>query len=92
VISQYADDTTIVCTTDDAVIASCEIYDQYEQASGARINAGKSKTLWLGLVRGVIVLIPLLIFGGLQLPFMLLALFLVQRIWTMKIVCPGSSP
>ena len=48
VISQYADDTTIVCDSDDAVDASFEIYALYERASGARINTTKSKGLWLG--------------------------------------------
>jgi hypothetical protein len=47
-ISQYADDTVIICTTDDSVVASFEVYAQYEKASGARINASKSKGLWLG--------------------------------------------
>ena len=48
VISQYADDTSIVCTTNEAITATFEVYDLYESASGARLNATKSKGLWLG--------------------------------------------
>ena len=48
VVSQYADDTSIVCTTNESITATFDVYDQYESASGAKLNASKSKGLWLG--------------------------------------------
>ena len=46
--SGYADDTSIVATTDASMQATFDIYAQYERASGAKLNRGKSKGLWLG--------------------------------------------
>ena len=48
IVSQYADDTSVVCSTNDAILATFDIYDLYGKASGARINTTKSKGLWLG--------------------------------------------
>ena len=47
-ISQYADDTSLILSSDDAIKASLETYDLYERAKGSKLNRGKSKGLWLG--------------------------------------------
>ena len=44
----YADDTTVVVTTDESINEVFTIYDQYERGSGAKLNKGKSKGMWLG--------------------------------------------
>ena len=44
----YADDTSIAVTTNASIAATFDVYAQYEQASGAKLNRGKSKGLWLG--------------------------------------------
>ena len=46
--SGYADDTSVAATTNTSMQATFDIYAQYEQASGAKLNRGKSKGLWLG--------------------------------------------
>jgi len=48
VISQYADDTSLICTSDDSICAVFETFGLYEKASGAKLNSLKSKGLWLG--------------------------------------------
>lgn len=47
-ISQYADDTSLVVCSDDAIRACFEVYDVYERGSGSKLNLSKSKGLWLG--------------------------------------------
>ena len=47
-ISQYADDTSLICTSDGAIKAVFETYASFEEASGAKLNQSKSKGLWLG--------------------------------------------
>ena len=47
-ISQYADDTSIIVTTDDAISATFETYSIFERGSGSKLNLSKSKGLWLG--------------------------------------------
>ena len=47
-ISQYADDTSLVVCSDDAIRACFNVYDLYERGSGSRLNLSKSKGLWLG--------------------------------------------
>ena len=47
-ISQYADDTSLVLTSDDSILASFETYSLFEKASGSKLNQSKSKGLWLG--------------------------------------------
>ena len=47
-ISQYADDTSLILTSDDSVKACFEVYTLFEAASGAKLNQAKSKDLWLG--------------------------------------------
>ncbi|PFX30003.1 Transposon TX1 uncharacterized 149 kDa protein [Stylophora pistillata] len=51
-ISQYADDTSLILTSDDAIRAALEIYTLFEKASGSKLNIAKSKGLWLGGWRG----------------------------------------
>ena len=46
--SGYADDTSIAVTADASIAATFAVYTQYEPASGAKHNRGKSKGLWLG--------------------------------------------
>ena len=47
-ISQYVDDTSLILTSDDAIVAAFETYALFEQASGSKLNQSKSKGLWLG--------------------------------------------
>lgn len=47
-ISQYADDTSLILTSDDAIAASLEVYSLFQKASGSKLNLSKSKGLWLG--------------------------------------------
>ena len=53
-ISQYADDTSLIVSSDDAIKAVFETYALFERASGSNLNQAKSKGLWLGA--GVVVL------------------------------------
>ena len=50
-LSQYADDTSILVTTDDSILAVFEVFDCYELGSGARLNLKKCKGLWVGAWR-----------------------------------------
>ena len=47
-LSQYADDTSILVTTDDFILAVFDVFDRYELGSGARLNLKKCKGLWVG--------------------------------------------
>ena len=47
-ISQYADDTSLVVCSDNAIRASFEVYSVYKSGSGSQLNMSKSKGLWLG--------------------------------------------
>ena len=53
-IPTYPDafDTSLILSSDDSIKAPLETYDQYEKASGSKLNRGKSKGLWLGSWRG----------------------------------------
>ena len=51
-ISQYADDTTLLCTSDVEIKESFNVYDKYESASGAKLNLDKCKGLWCGSWKG----------------------------------------
>ena len=46
--SGYADDTTVAATSDASIEETFTIYGQFERASGARLNRGKSKGMWAG--------------------------------------------
>ena len=48
VLSLYADDTSVVVSTDAAITAVFETYHLFERASGAKINLDKCEGLWLG--------------------------------------------
>ena len=50
-IVQYANDTSILATTDSSVLALVELFRKYEKASGAKLNLGKCHGLVLGLWR-----------------------------------------
>ena len=62
--SEYADDTTIAATSDASLEETFTIYGQFERASGARLNRGKSNGMWVA--PGRIVPIHLMIFSGLK--------------------------
>ena len=47
-ISQYADDTSLLVVSDDSIRAIFEVYAVYEKGLGAKLNQSKSKGLWLG--------------------------------------------
>ena len=47
-VSQYADDTSLIVSSDDAILACFETYSLFERGSGAKLNPSKSKGLWLG--------------------------------------------
>ena len=47
-VHQYADDTTLILSTDDSIKAVLDIHSLFEKASGSRLNHSKSKCLWLG--------------------------------------------
>ena len=47
-ISQYADDTSLVVCSDNAIQACFEVYSIYERGSCSKLNMSKSKGLWLG--------------------------------------------
>ena len=47
-ISQYADDTSLILISDNAIKAVFESYAMFEKASGSPLNQSKSKGLWLG--------------------------------------------
>ena len=48
VLSLYADDTSVIVTSDLAVISVFEVYGNFEKGSGSKLNLGKCKGLWLG--------------------------------------------
>jgi hypothetical protein len=52
VISQYKDDTNLFCTSDSEICEVFKIYDDFEKASGSKLNMDKSKGLWCGSWRG----------------------------------------
>ena len=45
-ISKYADDTSLIVSSDDAIKAVFETYALFERASGSKLNKAKSKGLW----------------------------------------------
>ena len=51
-VSQYADDTSIIVTSDDAIKATFDTYSIFERGSGSKLNLSKSKGLWLGSWNG----------------------------------------
>lgn len=47
-IAQYADDTSLILSSDGAIKAAFEAFTKFEKASGSKLNLAKSKGLWLG--------------------------------------------
>ena len=47
-ISQYADDTSLIVTSDDSIKGVFDTYRLYERGSGSKVNLSKSTGLWLG--------------------------------------------
>ena len=52
VLSLYADDTSVIVTSDAAILAVFETYSLFERGSGSKLNLDKCKGLWLGAWRG----------------------------------------
>ena len=48
VVSQHADDTSLVVTSTDAIKTVFDTYDVFASVSGSRLKQIKSKGLWLG--------------------------------------------
>ena len=48
VLSLYADDTSVVVTSDKAVAAVFKVYSDFEKGTGSKINLDKCEGLWLG--------------------------------------------
>ena len=47
-LSQYADDTSVIACSDQAIVSVFDTYDLYERGSSSKLNLSKSKGLWLG--------------------------------------------
>ena len=47
-LSQYADDTSVIVSSEKAIVSVFDTYDLYERGSGSKLNLSKSKGLWLG--------------------------------------------
>lgn len=47
-LSQYADDTSVIACSDQAIVSVFDTYDLYERGSGSKLNLSKSTGLWLG--------------------------------------------
>ena len=52
VISQYANDTSLIVTSDQSIVEVFRTYGVFERGSGSKLNLGKSKGLWLGSWNG----------------------------------------
>lgn len=51
VLSLYADDTSVVVSTDASIVAVFDTYDTFEQGTGSKLNLSKCEGLWLGAWR-----------------------------------------
>ena len=47
-ISQFADDTSLICNSCDSTKKAIEVVDAFGNVSGLRLNPTKTKALWLG--------------------------------------------
>ena len=52
--SGYTDDTTVAVTTEQSIEETFSVYSTYERASGAKLNRGKSKAMWVGSWKALI--------------------------------------
>ena len=88
-ISQYADDTSLIVSSDDAMKAVFETYALFERASGSKLNQAKSKGLWLGgWCAGVVVLTLQLHSSGLLRKSRFWVCSLVLGIWILTTGVP----
>ena len=51
VLSLYADDTSVISTSDDATLAVFDTYGKFESGTGSKLNLGKCEGLWTGAWR-----------------------------------------
>ena len=51
-ISLYADDTSVIASSDSAIHATFSTYDLFERGTGSKLNLAKCRVLWLGSWRG----------------------------------------
>ena len=52
VLSLYADDTSVIVSSDLAILSVFEVYGCFEKGSGSKLNLSKCEGLWLGSWRG----------------------------------------
>ena len=50
-LSLYADDTSVICTSDGAICAVFDTYGSFEKGTGSKLNFSKCEGLWLGAWR-----------------------------------------
>ena len=48
VLSQYADDTSVIVTSNAVIVVAFATYKTFERGSCLKLNLGKCKGLWLG--------------------------------------------
>ena len=51
-LSLYADDTSVICVSDDATNAVFSTYENFEKGTGSKLNLSKCEGLWLSAWRG----------------------------------------
>ena len=51
VLSLYADDTSVIVTSDEATLAVFSTYEKFEHGTGSKLNVSKCEGLWLGAWR-----------------------------------------
>ena len=47
-ISQFADDTTLICRDTDALKETMKALNDFRDISGLRLNKKKTKAMWIG--------------------------------------------
>ena len=52
ILSLYADDTSVISTSDSAILRVFSTYRKFEMGSGSKLNLGKCEGLWLGTWKG----------------------------------------
>ena len=50
-LSPYGNDTTLISTSDDAIVAVFHTYDRFEKGTGSKLDLGKCEGLRLGAWR-----------------------------------------
>ena len=48
VLSLYADDTSVISSSDNATLAVFQTYEKFEKGTGSKLNLSKCEGLWLG--------------------------------------------